>query len=223
MVSGKPASSLFEINDPAHRDHIPFIDRSSSCFLQLPERNNLASKDSFLAGPIRNRLAEARTPDDAKRIVREATLETLRIAAECLLPPHTTLLLASVEAPPANANDGTEPEDAEDGLDKATSSVTATSAQLFSVFQRTTEDICIGLADGNRTGLNDNSTTVILINLLPIRPTYDSKQTFGDTIVETRNQTRETLTNSKLPFDVLLQQPVIPPQKNLCSQPSRHC
>lgn len=68
------------------------------------------------------------------------------------------------------------------------------------------DDICIGLAEANRTGLEDIGTMGFFINLLPIRLSYDPSQTFGDAIVHARNQARDALSHSKLPFDVLLEQ-----------------
>jgi hybrid polyketide synthase/nonribosomal peptide synthetase ACE1 len=69
-----------------------------------------------------------------------------------------------------------------------------------------TDDICIGLADANRTGLDDIRTMGFFINLLPIRLTYDPSETFGDAIIRARDKSRQALQNSKLPFDVMLEQ-----------------
>jgi len=66
---------------PAHREHIPFIDDPRLGFYKLPERTNVFAKESSLGGPVKDRLASAGTRD-AERIIREATLEMLRIALQ---------------------------------------------------------------------------------------------------------------------------------------------
>lgn len=72
------------------------------------------------------------------------------------------------------------------------------------------DDICIGLADANRTGEHDLTTLGFFINLLPMRFAYAGDQTFGEAISQARTKVREALANSRLPFDVLLQKLNIP-------------
>lgn len=71
-------------------------------------------------------------------------------------------------------------------------------------------DVCIGLADANRTGEHDLSTLGFFINLLPMRFAYSTDSTFGEAITQARTKVREALANSRLPFDVLLQKLNIP-------------
>lgn len=72
------------------------------------------------------------------------------------------------------------------------------------------DDICIGLADANRTGEDDAGTMGFFINVLPLRLPYDKSQTFGEAISQARNKTRDAISNSRVPFDVLLQRLNVP-------------
>ncbi|KAL9109110.1 MAG: hypothetical protein Q9227_006201 [Pyrenula ochraceoflavens] len=67
-----------------------------------------------------------------------------------------------------------------------------------------TEDLCIGMADANRTDSNFASTIGYFLNLLPLRFRLNSKQTFADAMKESRTKIYSALSHSKLPFDVML-------------------
>ena len=72
------------------------------------------------------------------------------------------------------------------------------------------EDVCIGIADANRTESNSTGTIGFLLNLLPLRLKANSNQNFAETIKEVRDKAYSALAHSKLPFDVLLEELDIP-------------
>ena len=72
------------------------------------------------------------------------------------------------------------------------------------------EDVCIGMADANRTETDSTGTIGFLLNLLPIRFKTNSTQTFAEAIKEARDKAHSALAHSKLPFDVLLEELDIP-------------
>ncbi len=72
------------------------------------------------------------------------------------------------------------------------------------------DDVCIGLADANRTESNSSGTIGFLLNLLPLRLKANSKQNFAEAIKEARDKAYSALAHSKLPFDVLLEELDIP-------------
>jgi hybrid polyketide synthase/nonribosomal peptide synthetase ACE1 len=72
------------------------------------------------------------------------------------------------------------------------------------------DDIVIGIADANRTESSTSETVGFLLNLLPLRFKADEEQSFGDALKEARTKAYAALTNSKLPFDVLLEELEIP-------------
>ncbi|KAI9738829.1 MAG: putative Hybrid PKS-NRPS biosynthetic cluster [Cirrosporium novae-zelandiae] len=72
-----------------------------------------------------------------------------------------------------------------------------------------TDDLCIGIADANRNDSDVLGTVGLFLNLLPLR--FRSKaETFVDAIGDARNQVYSALENSRLPFDVLLEELDIP-------------
>lgn len=72
------------------------------------------------------------------------------------------------------------------------------------------DDVVIGMADANRTDGNIADTIGFLLNLLPLRFKNNPKQKFTDALMEARTKTYSALANSKLPFDVLLEELDIP-------------
>ncbi|MCJ1477282.1 hypothetical protein MMC13_005953 [Lambiella insularis] len=72
------------------------------------------------------------------------------------------------------------------------------------------EDLCIGIGDGNRTEDRMLESIGPYINLLPLRFHPNSTQTFTHTLRETRAKTYSALANSRLPFDVLLNELSVP-------------
>lgn len=66
------------------------------------------------------------------------------------------------------------------------------------------EDLCIGLADANRTDSSTNGTIGYLLNLLPLRFENKAAQKFSDAIKEARDKSYAALAHSRLPFDLIL-------------------
>lgn len=68
------------------------------------------------------------------------------------------------------------------------------------------EDLCIGIADMNRT--DDEMMELIgpFVNLLPLRFSTQNTSRFGDVLQEARNKTYAALANSRVPFPALLSQ-----------------
>lgn len=67
------------------------------------------------------------------------------------------------------------------------------------------DDICIGMADGGRSDQHAEDSVGFFLNLLPLRFQQLSKtQVFSDALKETRRKVVAALANSKVPFDVLL-------------------
>jgi hybrid polyketide synthase/nonribosomal peptide synthetase ACE1 len=73
---------------------------------------------------------------------------------------------------------------------------------LFKLFGKS--DVCIGMADANRTNDQDAKSIGMYLNLLPLRFQLESNQTFDSVLKDTRKKAYLALANSKLPFDVLL-------------------
>lgn len=67
-------------------------------------------------------------------------------------------------------------------------------------------DLTIGIADANRTDDDTTRTIGLFLNLLPLRFKPDEAKTFAASVTETRNQAYAALGNSKLPFDIMLQE-----------------
>lgn len=72
------------------------------------------------------------------------------------------------------------------------------------------EDVCVGMADANRTESNSTGTIGFLLNLLPLRFKANPRQNFAEAIKEARDKAYSALAHSKLPFDVLLEELDIP-------------
>lgn len=68
------------------------------------------------------------------------------------------------------------------------------------------EDLCIGIADANRTDSDALQSIGMYLNLLPLRFRSESGQTFANALKEAQSKVRSALTNSRLPFDVLLEE-----------------
>ncbi|KAL4757023.1 uncharacterized protein BDW70DRAFT_171762 [Aspergillus foveolatus] len=67
------------------------------------------------------------------------------------------------------------------------------------------DELSIGIADSNRNDAELHRTMGILVNLLPLRFKSKLSNTFGETVKETRRAAYGALENSKLPFNVLLE------------------
>ncbi|KAL8913542.1 MAG: hypothetical protein Q9171_001624 [Xanthocarpia ochracea] len=66
------------------------------------------------------------------------------------------------------------------------------------------QDLTIGIADANRNHGNVQNSIGFFLNLLTLRFKRQPDQSFADAIAEARNITYAALGNSRLPFDVLL-------------------
>ncbi|KAL9130700.1 MAG: hypothetical protein Q9217_001179 [Psora testacea] len=73
-----------------------------------------------------------------------------------------------------------------------------------------TDDLCVGFGDANRTDGNVRESIGFYLNLLPLRFRSKPTQTFGDAVKEARTKVSAALANSRLPFDVLLEELQIP-------------
>ena len=73
-----------------------------------------------------------------------------------------------------------------------------------------TDNVTIGLTDANRTDAADAIIQGYLTNILPMRFAKKPGQTFADALKESREKTFAALSNSRLPFDVLLETLQVP-------------
>jgi len=80
--------------------------------------------------------------------------------------------------------------------------LTAMKALLFRLLD--TEDICIGIADANRSEEGAMGVMGLFLNLLPLRFRAVKKQSFAQAIKETRDKAYSALANDRLPFDTLV-------------------
>jgi hybrid polyketide synthase/nonribosomal peptide synthetase ACE1 len=72
------------------------------------------------------------------------------------------------------------------------------------------ESLCIGLADGNRTDADILKSIGMFLNLLPVRFSLDTSQSFGEALKETKRVSHEALARSRVPFDVILSELNVP-------------
>ncbi|KAJ3534043.1 hypothetical protein NM208_g7715 [Fusarium decemcellulare] len=72
------------------------------------------------------------------------------------------------------------------------------------------EDMCIGVADGNRKDADVLQSLGLFLNLLPLRFRQDSQQTFADTLKDVRSVSDGAFANSRVPFDLLLSELQVP-------------
>ena len=86
----------------------------------------------------------------------------------------------------------------------------ATFKSMLFRFLHTAEELTIGIADANRNDNDVMGTIGLFLNLLTLRFQYQPSQQFPDAIVEARNKAYSALTNSRLPFDILLKELSIP-------------
>ncbi|THV70397.1 hypothetical protein D6D28_05184 [Aureobasidium pullulans] len=74
-----------------------------------------------------------------------------------------------------------------------------------------TEELVIGIADANRDDLKTLSTVGFLLNLLPLRfQSPESDATFTEVLRRAKDIARAALDNSRLPFDVILNELDVP-------------
>ncbi|KAL1966319.1 hypothetical protein VTN77DRAFT_4672 [Rasamsonia byssochlamydoides] len=68
------------------------------------------------------------------------------------------------------------------------------------------DDVSIGMADANRNELNTLGSIGMYLNLLPLRFRRQSNQRFEESLKEAQSKVRVALANSRLPFDLLIEQ-----------------
>ena len=73
---------------------------------------------------------------------------------------------------------------------------------LFKLFGYS--DVCIGMADANRWNDQVANSIGMYLNLLPLRFHLDAKQSFESVLKDTRRKAYLAMSNSRLPFDILL-------------------
>ena len=67
------------------------------------------------------------------------------------------------------------------------------------------EDLCIGVADANRTSEAHSGTVGFFLNLLPVRFNTKRGSTFQELVSSVRGTVLEALANSEAPFDLILE------------------
>lgn len=68
------------------------------------------------------------------------------------------------------------------------------------------DDLCIGMTDANRPELDELESVGLYLNMLPLRFRQQASQKFAASIKEVQSKVRNALANSRLPFDVLIEQ-----------------
>ncbi|RYO81441.1 hypothetical protein DL762_007113 [Monosporascus cannonballus] len=66
-------------------------------------------------------------------------------------------------------------------------------------------DIAIGIADTNRSSIQDISTMGYFANLLPLRMVYSSTMTFADQLESTKESMRQAMQHARVPYGVILE------------------
>lgn len=66
------------------------------------------------------------------------------------------------------------------------------------------EDLCIGIADANRTDSDTSTGVGFFVNLLPLRFKTSLQQSFSETLQSSRNKVFGALAHSDVPFDVII-------------------
>ena len=72
------------------------------------------------------------------------------------------------------------------------------------------DDLCIGVADANRNESDVQQSLGCYLNLLPIRFDKSPLTTFSEAIKDTKMKAQQAFANSKVPFDVLLNELNVP-------------
>lgn len=80
----------------------------------------------------------------------------------------------------------------------------AFKAMLFCLAGPDTKDLTIGIADAARSDESVKGSIGFFLNLLALRFTRQPAQSFADAVAEARNTAYAALSNSRVPFDVLL-------------------
>lgn len=72
------------------------------------------------------------------------------------------------------------------------------------------EDLCIGIADANRTDDSVAETVGFFLNLLPLRFQVSKRSTFSELVKQTSKSVFAALNRSKVPFDLVLEKLKVP-------------
>lgn len=72
------------------------------------------------------------------------------------------------------------------------------------------EDLCIGVADANRTDDSIAETVGFFLNLLPLRFQVSKRETFSELVKKTSKSVFAALNRSNVPFDVVLEKLKVP-------------
>lgn len=72
------------------------------------------------------------------------------------------------------------------------------------------DDLCIGIADGNRKDADIQRSLGLFLDLLPIRLRRSGRDTFANALKDVRKATLAAFGNSRVPFDVLLNELDVP-------------
>ncbi|RYP05239.1 hypothetical protein DL764_003946 [Monosporascus ibericus] len=66
-------------------------------------------------------------------------------------------------------------------------------------------DLVIGIADTNRSSIDDISTMGFFANMLPIRMDYNPKDKFAEVLADTKDRMRQAMLHSRVPYSVTLE------------------
>lgn len=72
------------------------------------------------------------------------------------------------------------------------------------------DDMCIGIGDGNRTEADMLESIGPFVNMLPLRFRLQPTKTFSRTLSEARSKTYSALANSRVPFEIILDELHVP-------------
>lgn len=68
------------------------------------------------------------------------------------------------------------------------------------------QDLCIGIADANRTDSDTSTSVGFFVNLLPLRFKHALQQSFSEVLQSSRDKVFGALSHSDVPFDVIIDQ-----------------
>ncbi|RYP38694.1 hypothetical protein DL768_010765 [Monosporascus sp. mg162] len=81
---------------------------------------------------------------------------------------------------------------------------------LFRFSDNTARDMCVGVADANRTDADVLQSLGLFLNLLPLRLYHDASQSFVELLKGVKATSDNAFANSRAPFNVLLDQLKVP-------------
>lgn len=71
-------------------------------------------------------------------------------------------------------------------------------------------NLCIGVADANRTDANILRSLGLFLNILPIQLNHDTKQVFAELLRQVKATSDDAFSNSRVPFSILLDELAVP-------------